>query len=182
MKNTVIKTIMRILIIFAMCAPFSISADIISDMKNEKLPIDVRSGSFEINIQESTITFYEDIEAVRGKITFNCRKLIVFLNKDYDPDDSNSIDMKTQVEKIEAIQDVKISRTDGSMATAERALYILADQKVYLTGNPVIKWGESYTESSKITLDLDEDRYYAEAEEGERVRAFFVPSEIEKGQ
>jgi lipopolysaccharide export system protein LptA len=58
---------------------------------------------------------------------------------------------------------------------SEKAVYYENDEKVVLTGSPVVKQGNDFVEGSKITLYLKEKRSTVEGSEKEKVRAVLHP-------
>jgi lipopolysaccharide transport protein LptA len=168
--------VILIIVVFFPAYSFQETPQIID---NQDGPIEILAKSFEADIKKSTITFLDDIQAVRNDIKINCQKLVVFLS-----DNNTSNDVRTQIERIEATEKVKISRSDGSIATAEKAVYYPDENKVILTGNSVLKLkrGENINEAEcdKITVDLKEGRYSCEGAEDGKARAVFFPPKKEK--
>ena len=58
---------------------------------------------------------------------------------------------------------------------AEKAVYYQNDEKVVLTGKPVVKRGNDFVEGSKITLFLKEKRSIVEGAEDKKARAVLIP-------
>jgi lipopolysaccharide export system protein LptA len=58
---------------------------------------------------------------------------------------------------------------------AEKAVYYEDDEKVVLTGKPVVKQGNDFVEGSKITLYLKEKRSLVEGSKDQKVRAVLFP-------
>ena len=81
------------------------------------------------------------------------------------------------VDKIIATGNVRIERTGGGLATAEEAVYYQEDEKVVLTGRPVVKQKQDFVEGTKITLFLKEKRSVVEGTKGKKVRAVFHQKE-----
>ena len=65
------------------------------------------------------------------------------------------------VSRIEAIGDVKIEKEDGR-ATCEKAVYYQDQQKIVLTGNPVVWQRGNRVTGKTITMFLDDDRTIVE--------------------
>jgi lipopolysaccharide export system protein LptA len=82
---------------------------------------------------------------------------------------------KPRVDKIIARGDVRIRQSDGGMASAEEATYYQADERVVLTGKPMVKQGDDFVEGVKITLFLKENRSVVEGTEENKVRAVIAP-------
>jgi lipopolysaccharide export system protein LptA len=86
---------------------------------------------------------------------------------------SGNLDLK--IDKIVATGNVKITRPDGAFATAEKAVYYQGDEKVVLTGKPIVKQGNDFVEGTRITLYLKEQRSIVEGSEEKKVRAVISP-------
>ena len=80
-----------------------------------------------------------------------------------------------KMDKIVATGKVKISRAEGGEATAEQAVYYQSDERVVLTGKPIVKQGNDFVEGDKITLFLKENRSIVEGSSERKVRAILFP-------
>ena len=136
-------------------------------------PITVRSNSLEIDNKQNIVTFSKNVEAVTPDFTINCQKMLVhYLNK---PSLKDSGKEEIEIDKIIATGDVKINRSGGGLATAEKAVYYKSDEKVVLTGKPIVRQGNDFVEGSKITLFLKEKRSIVEGSETKKIRAVLFP-------
>ena len=79
------------------------------------------------------------------------------------------------ISKIIATGRVSISRAQGGLATAEKAVYFEDDEKIVLTGNPVVKQGNDFVEGDRITIFLKENRSVVESFVGKKVKAIIFP-------
>jgi len=77
-------------------------------------------------------------------------------------------------------ENVKIIRPDGSSATAEQATYYQAQEKVVLTGKPVVKQGNDFVEGSSITLLLRENRSIVKGSKGKKAKAVLTPRSMKR--
>lgn len=139
---------------------------------SESIEISSESG-FEIDNKRYVIIFIGNVEAVKDDIDINCQRLELFyenLSGNNDPGGEG----KVKILEIVATEDVRISRPDGGIATAEKAVYNQKDEKVILTGNPaVFKQGTNSVEGPKIILFLKEERYIVEG----KAKAVVFPNE-----
>jgi lipopolysaccharide export system protein LptA len=133
----------------------------------------VRSDSFEIDNARHVVTFTGNVEAVRDDININCQKIELFY-ENLAGDDGSEMG-RFRVLEIIATDQVVLSRPDGETATAEKAVYYQKDEKVVLTGKPIIKQGADFVEGSKITLFLKEEKYKVEG----KAKALLFPNESE---
>ncbi|UCB49212.1 MAG: lipopolysaccharide transport periplasmic protein LptA [Deltaproteobacteria bacterium] len=136
-------------------------------------PIVIKSQSLEVDNQKRIVIFTGQVDARRDDMTINCEKMIVY----YIDQSANKESEKTgvRIDKIVASGKVKISRPDGALAMAEKGVYYESDEKVVLTGRPVVKQGDDFVEGSRITLYLKEKRSIVEGSEKEKVRAVLHP-------
>ncbi len=131
----------------------------------------VRSDSFEIDNSRQVVIFTGNVEASRDDININCQKIELYYESiagDNEPEKGSF-----RVLEIIATEQVVVSRPDGGTATAEKAIYYQNDEKVVLTGNPVIKQGADLVEGSKITLFLKEGKSLVEG----KAKAILFPDE-----
>jgi lipopolysaccharide export system protein LptA len=149
-------------------------------------PIVIKSNSLEIDHQRKMVTFSGNVEAKREDWTIQCQKMIVYYEeKGKEPAQKESMKEEkgkdlpqtegTKIDKIVAKGDVRITRASGGLATAEEATYYWDDERVVLTGKPVVKQGDDFVEGSVVTLLLKENRSLVEGSGDTRVRAVISP-------
>ncbi len=139
----------------------------------------IRSTSLEADDKKGLVTFTVDVEAKRDDFTVYCRQLTVHYQKT--SSSSGAEELEGRIEKIVATGDVRIVRAEGGTATAEKAVYYQQDEKLVLTGKPVVKQKENSVEGDRITLFLKENRSVVESSSETRVKAVIFPSS-EKGK
>jgi lipopolysaccharide export system protein LptA len=149
-------------------------------------PIVIKSNSLEFDNQRKMVTFSGNVEAKREDWTIQCQKMIIYY-KEKDKASGQEVNTKqeigndfshkenVQLDKIVAKGDVKVTRADGGVATAEEATYYWGDERVVLTGKPVVKQGDDFVEGSVVTLFLKENRSVVEGSGDTRVRAVISP-------
>ena len=133
----------------------------------------IKSQSLEVDNQKRIVVFSGQVDAKREDMTINCEKMIVYYMDQSAEKESGKTDVR--IDKIVATGKVKISRPDGALAMSEKAVYYENDEKVVLTGRPVVKQGNDFVEGSRITLYLKEKRSTVEGSEKEKVRAVLHP-------
>jgi lipopolysaccharide export system protein LptA len=90
----------------------------------------------------------------------------------YDPE------MK-QIKQI--IAEGKVNAVQGNrMATGDRAIFDEKAKTVTLTGNPVMRQGNSQVTGSRIIYYIDQDRAVAEGKDSVRVQVTIFPEELQK--
>ncbi|MCM8531416.1 MAG: LPS export ABC transporter periplasmic protein LptC [Lentisphaeraceae bacterium] len=96
--------------------------------------------------EKSIITFIENVEVDDGESKLLCRLMDVYMNQENSP------------EKIHCFNDVEIRR-ETSVATSDRAIYLVADQIVTLMGNVKIvtvekSGAKKIVRGTKVIYDL----------------------------
>jgi len=129
----------------------------------------IKSKTLEVNDKLKVITFTGDVNAKKGGFILDCQKMLVYYESS--SADEKTGDVETKINKIIATGQVKINRTQGGMATAEKAVYYQQDEKMVLTGNPVVKQGGDFVEGDRIVLFLKENRSVVESLENKKVKA-----------
>ena len=167
--------------IFIMFPTFALSESIGKTIStNDKSgPMVISSNMFEIDNKDYIVTFLGDVNAKRDNLVINCQKIQLYYSNTSGEEDSEKI--QANVEKIIATGDVKIRRLDGDgMAMSEKAVYYHNDEKVVLTGKPVVRQGDDFVEGSMITLFLKENRSVVEGSEGSKAKAVLFPKRANK--
>ena len=136
-------------------------------------PIIIKSNMLEVDNKRYTVTFTGDVDVKKDDLTINCQKILLYYENM--PAGSDPADMQASINKIIAEGEVKISRASGGLATAEKAVYYNDDEKLVLTGNPVIKQGEGFVEGARITLFLKENRSIVEGSGDDKAKAVLYP-------
>jgi len=142
-------------------------------------PMVIKSKTLEADDKKKQVTFAGDVEAKRDDFTVLCEKMVVFYKESSEQKETETV--SASIDRIVATGKVKIIRADGGVATGEKAVYYQKDEKLVLTGKPVVKQGEDFVEGDVITLFLKEDRSIVESDKDKKVRAVIFPKQ-EKGK
>lgn len=136
-------------------------------------PIVIRSNSVEVDYKRYIVTFTGDVDIRNGELTIDCQKMFLYYQNlpDLDAPDKT----RSSIDKIIAEGKVIISRPAGGLAMAEKAVYFSEDEKVVLTGKPVIKQGDDFVEGARITLYLNENRSVVEGSSDAKAKAVLFP-------
>ncbi len=135
-------------------------------------PIVIKSDSLEFDHQRKRVTFSGNVDAKREDWTILCQKMVVYyLEKSKESTQKESM----KIEKIVAQGNVKITRQSGGLATAEEAIYYWDEERVVLTGKPVVQQGDDFVEGTVVTLLLKENKSLVEGSGDARVRAVISP-------
>ena len=135
-------------------------------------PIVIKSNTLEFDHQRKRVTFNGNVDARREDWSILCQNLVVYYReKNKESDQKESM----KIEKIVAKGDVKINRQSGGLATADEATYYWDEERVVLTGKPVVQQGDDFVEGTVVTLLLKENKSLVEGSGDQRVRAVISP-------
>lgn len=141
--------------------------------KTRENPITIKSNTMEVDEKLKTVTFTGDVNAREDDLVIDCRKMSVFYETL--PTQEGAGETNAHIEKIVATGQVRINRASGGVATAEKAVFYRDDEKVVLTGRPVVKQGDDFVEGDRITIFLKENRSVVESSQDKKVRATIFP-------
>ena len=135
---------------------------------NKKEPIYITSDWMEVDQKKNTITYKGRVVTIQSEMTMRSDRLTAV----YDPE------MK-QITQI--IAEGKVNAVQGNrMATGDRAIFDEKAKTVTLTGNPVMRQGNSQVTGSRIIYYIDQDRAVAEGKDSVRVQVTIFPEELRK--
>lgn len=135
---------------------------------NKKEPIYITSDWMEVDQKKNTITYKGRVVTIQSEMTMRSETLTAV----YDPE------MK-QIKQI--IAEGKVNAVQGNrMATGTRAVFDDQAKTVTLTGNPVMRQGNSQITGSRIIYYIDQDRAVAEGKDSVRVQVTIFPDELQK--
>ena len=150
--------------------------------KDASKPIVINSNTLEADNKKKTVTFTGDVKAQMDNFAVYCHKMVVYYEEAPEKNEKmGSGETAAKIDKIVATGDVRIVRAEGGVATGKKAVYYQLDEKLVLTGNPVVKQKNNFVEGDRITLFLKEDRSVVESLQDKKVRAVIFPGQ-EKGQ
>ena len=158
----------------ALCA-----SSLTKSQKKPQGPMVIKSKTLEADDNKKKVTFEGDVEAKRDDFTVFCRQLVVLYEKPSEQKETEKV--SARIDKIIATGGVRIIRAEGGVATGEKAVFHQKDEKLVLTGKPVVKQGEDFVEGDVITLFLKENRSVVESAGNKKVRAVIFPNK-EKGK
>lgn len=139
-------------------------------------PIIIHSNTLEVDQNLRVIVFKGKVRARTEDMVVDCQKMIVYYLAD--PNKKNRSNLESnRIEKIVALGDVVINRSDGGMAQAGKAVFYQNEEKIVLTENPVVKQGLDFVEGHRIIMFLSENRSIIEGGEKKRVKATIFPKE-----
>jgi len=133
----------------------------------------VKADTLEWNNAQERVVFSGQVNAEMDEFMVDCKKMTVFYKNL--SEGKNIGEGETEIQKIVALGGVKITRTQGGTATADQAVYYQKDEKLVLTGNPVVKQGKDFVEGQIITIFLKENRSVVEGSGEKKVKAIIFP-------
>jgi len=142
-------------------------------------PIIINSNTLEVDQNLRIIVFKGKVRARTDEMVVDCQKMIVYYAASPAKNESNL--ESSRIEKIVALGNVIINRSDGGMARAGKAVFYQNEGKVVLTDNPFVKQGRDFVEGHRIIMFLNENRSIIEGGKTKRVKATIFPKE-EKGK
>lgn len=161
--------------LFGLTAPVSEGAEAPKKEgeKTEPKPIVIKSKTLEVDNETKVITFTGEVNAQKDEFVIDCQKMLLYYENT--PKKGDSETSENSIDKIVAEGQVKITRTEGGMATSDKAIYYQRTEKVVLTGNPVVKQENDFVEGDRITMFLKENRTVVEGSGSRKVRALIFP-------
>lgn len=145
---------------------------------SSRKPTVIKSKTLEVDDAHNTVTFTGDVNAEKDNFTIDCQKMVVYYDKASSEEKKDETAKK--IVKIVATGQVKINRAEGGMATAERCEYFQDEDKLVLTGKPVVKQGNDFVEGDRVTLFLKDNRSLVEGSENKKVKAVIFPKAKER--
>jgi len=134
---------------------------------NKKDPIYITSDWMEVDQKKNTITYKGRVVTIQADMTMRSETLTAY----YEPE------MK-QMKQI--IAEGKVNAVQGNrMATGEKAVFDDKAKTVTLTGNPVMRQGNSQVSGSKVIYFTEQDRAVAEGDSKIRVQATIFPDDLQ---
>jgi lipopolysaccharide export system protein LptA len=144
----------------------------------EPQPITIRSNTLEVDNKLKVVTFTGEVNARKEDFVLDCQKMLVYYENP--PGQEKEAEPGTKISKIVAIGQVKIKRAQGGEATGDKAVYYQSEEKVVLTGRPVVRQGKDFVEGDRITMFLKESRSIVESSKDKKVKAVIFPKEGKK--
>jgi lipopolysaccharide export system protein LptA len=133
---------------------------------SKKDPIYITADWMEVDQTKNTITYKGRVVTVQADMTMRSETLTAY----YDPQ------MK-QMSQI--VAEGKVNATQGNrIATGDKAVFDDKAKTVTLTGNPVMRQGNSQVTGTKVVYFMEQDRAVAEGDGKTRVVATIFPEEL----
>lgn len=155
----------------AMLVPGAAPAQSLKDQlqKGGAGPLVIQSKSLEVNDASKTVTFRGEVVAVKDEFEMACSEMVVHYENP--PGKAQKEEVATRISRIEAKGGVRITRSQGGEAAAEEAVYYQQDEKLVLTGNPVVRQGNDSVEGDRIIILLKENKSIVEGAGEKKAKA-----------
>ncbi|MFZ0451294.1 MAG: lipopolysaccharide transport periplasmic protein LptA [Desulfatiglandaceae bacterium] len=141
-------------------------------------PMIIKSKTLEWDDEKKMVTFTGEVNAQKDDFVVDCRKMIVYYTAS--SDEQAKGDIARGVDRIVATGQVRITRSSGEVAEAEKAVYYQADEKLVLTDHPSVRQGNDLVKGDRIIVFLKENRSIVESTGKERVQAIIFPKTKKK--
>lgn len=136
-------------------------------------PMVIKSNSLVVDDSKRLITFSGNVTAERDDFIIYCDKMLVYYEKSQTNTSTNM--MGSRITRIVADGNVKINRKAGGEALSRHAEYYEGQNRIVLTGEPMVKQGKDFVQGDKITIFLKENRSIVEGSQEKRVKAVIYP-------
>ena len=135
---------------------------------NKKDPIYITSDWMEVDQKKNTITYKGRVVTVQADMTMRSETLIAY----YEP-------AMKQMKQI--VAEGKVNATQGDrVATGEKAVFDDKAKTLTLTGNPVMRQGNSQVSGIRVIYFMEQDKAVAEGDGKVRVQATIFPEDLQK--
>ena len=142
-------------------------------------PMIIKSDSLVVDDSTKLVTFEGNVSAQRQDFTIDCDKMLVYY-KSSETNNPASSAMGSKITKIVAEGHVRIRRKVGGEALARHAEYYEGEDKVVLTGDPMVKQGRDFVQGDRITIFLKQGKSIVESSPQKKVKAVIYPKKEAK--
>jgi len=137
------------------------AAGMMSFKTDPKAPIDIEADRLDVDDQKKVAVFRGDVVAAQGGFKILCSEMHSFYKGDTglmaaaDPGaKSPAGDKGSELTRIEARKDVRVTSKDGQTATGDWADYDAKTNKVTMGGNVVLSRGKNMVRGTRLLIDM----------------------------
>jgi lipopolysaccharide export system protein LptA len=123
----------------------------------------------EVDRQKNILIYLGRVVTIQGEMTMRSDKLTTY----FDPD------LQQIKEAIAEGKLVQVTQGDR-VATGTKAVFDGVTQTVTMTGNPIMRQGNSQVSGEKIIYFMTEDRMIVESGKNQRVEGTIFPEELQQ--
>ena len=149
-----------------LCATSAMAGEIPSESKDAGRPTTVTADRLEVSRKERRAIYTGNVVATSTDLTVTADRM------EFDFDEKMEA-----VERMVAIGNVQVSRSDGTRAVSQQAIYDVLQERVVLEGRAVVWRRGNMVSGMRITLFITEDRELVEGDERERVTVVVYPKQ-----
>jgi LPS export ABC transporter protein LptC/lipopolysaccharide transport protein LptA len=125
-------------------------------------PVDLSADSLEVDDTRKVAVFRGDVDAAQDTFRITCAELSAFYKGDTGlvdaasaaPQPKDAARTGTELTRIEARKDVRVTSKDGQTATGDWADFDTKANKVTMGGNVVLSKGKSMVRGTRLLIDL----------------------------
>lgn len=128
-----------------------------------KEPITIKSNELSTDSKNRTATFTGKVTARQGDLTIYADRVVVHYKQE-----------GGDVDRVDAVGNVRIVQGDR-LATAREGVYLSAEQKIVLSGEPKVFQGENTVSGKVITYFVNEEKSVVTGGPDGRVEAVIHP-------
>jgi len=155
------------------------------DLRSKKGgPIKITSDRLDAYNEQKLAIFSGNVVAIEADRVIKSNQLYIYYKKEEKKGDKQKPESKLDsgagdLDRIEAKGNVRITQGER-IITGEEAVFLNDDQKIVVTGNPVMREGGNTIKGERIIVLLEEDRGFVESSAGSRVTATIYPEDKDK--
>jgi lipopolysaccharide export system protein LptA len=154
--------------------------DIIRGLKGKGGPIEITSDRLDAYNEKKMVVFSGNVVAAQDDKTIYADTLNIIYRKEPEPRAGKRPEASGgELDRIEAVGNVRVVQLNR-LVTGEKAVYYQDEQKIIVTGNPVLKEGENVIRGERVVVLLDENKGIVESSKQKRVTAVINPPAQDK--
>lgn len=154
--------------------------DIIRGLKGKGGPIEITSDRLDAYNEKKMVVFSGNVVAIQEDKTIYADTLNIIYRKAPEPRAGKKTETPGgELDRIEAVGNVRVVQLNR-LVTGEKAVYYQGEQKIIVTGDPVLKEGESVIRGERVVVLLDENKGIVESSKQKRVTAVINPPAQDK--
>jgi lipopolysaccharide export system protein LptA len=144
-------------------------------------PIEIVSDRLDAYNQEKLVVFSGNVVATQKDRVIKADRVFVYYKKNDKAaaKQTRAAENAGDIVRIEAQGNVRVTQGER-IVTGEKAVFFNNEQKIVMTGNPVMREGNNVIKGDRIVVLLDEDRGVVESSREKRVTATFYPEESKR--
>ena len=144
-------------------APAAQGLGAMSFKADPKSPVNVTSESLDVDDGSKVAIFRGSVEATQGAVAIHCAELSAFYKGEAGLMDAAGGGARaagagqgsgSELTRIEARKDVKVTAADGQTATGDWANFDAKTNKITMGGNVVLSQGQSMVRGTRLLIDL----------------------------